>query len=233
MIGRCLPLVAVVLVSIGCVVETTGPVKHEFQSLERDRSEYVHVDLNMGAGRLLVGTGTEKLMMADFAYNRPNWQPEVDYHSSSGRGSLSVRQPSTHNVGVGNHKNEWDLRFNRDVPLELVVHFGAGEAELDLGSLSLRDLEVDMGVGQLKLDLRGIPKHDYNVRIRGGVGEATVRLPSEVGVYAEAEGGIGSIDARGMHRRGSAFQNEAYGSAKVNIRMDVRGGIGAIRLISD
>src|ERR1039458_5551387 len=37
-----------------------------------------------------------------------------------------------------------------------------------------------MGVGELHMDLRGKPKHDYDVRIHGGVGEATIHLPRDV-----------------------------------------------------
>jgi predicted membrane protein len=90
-----------------------------------------------------------------------------------------------------------------------------------------------MGVGELNMDLRGRPKNDYSVRIRGGVGEATVRLPSDVGVSAEAHGGIGDISARGMRQEGSRYYNEAYGRAKPTIRLDIQGGVGSIKLISD
>ena len=38
------------------------------------------------------------------------------------------------------------------------------------------------------MDLRGNPKRDYDGHIRGGVGEATVRI------HMDAEGGIGQIN---------------------------------------
>jgi predicted membrane protein len=71
------------------------------------------------------------------------------------------------------------------------------------------------------------------VSINGGVGEATVRLPSDVGVYAEARGGIGEISAKGMHQDGSTYYNDAYRKSPVTIKLDVHGGIGSIKLISD
>ena len=90
-----------------------------------------------------------------------------------------------------------------------------------------------MGVGKLHMDLRGNPKRSYDVRIRGGVGEATVRLPADIGVEAQAEGGIGGISAHGLHHQNHRYFNDAYDTAKVKIHLDIRGGIGAIRLISD
>ena len=88
-------------------------------------------------------------------------------------------------------KYSWDLQLNKKVPVDLALHFGAGQARLDLASLQLRGVEVNMGVGQLDLDLREQPKHSYNVAIHGGIGEATVRVPRMPGIYAEAHGGIG------------------------------------------
>jgi predicted membrane protein len=113
------------------------------------------------------------------------------------------------------------------------VNLGAGEAKLDLGSLSLRKIDVEMGVGEVRLDLRGTPKNDYNVRIRGGVGDATVLLPRDVGVYAEARGGIGDISAPGLRHDGERYYNDAYRKSPVTVRLDVQGGVGSIKLISE
>jgi predicted membrane protein len=104
---------------------------------------------------------------------------------------------------------------------------------MDLGSLSLRSVEVHMGVGKVDMDLRGNPKHNYDVRIRGGIGEATVRLPAGAGVYAEGSGGIGEIKTQGLRREGGHWVNDAYEDAKVRIHLDIHGGIGSIRLIGD
>jgi predicted membrane protein len=104
---------------------------------------------------------------------------------------------------------------------------------MDLGGLTLRDVDIEMGVGQLDLDLRGTPKMSYDVRIQGGVGEATVRVPSNVGVQAQARGGIGEIQARGFRRDGRFYYNEAFGDSKVVIHLDIQGGVGSIRLLED
>lgn len=225
-------LLAGTLSMCGCVVERAGPTQHEFRSIELDKSEYVRVNLKMGAGRLRVSGGTQKLMRADFSYNVPSWKPYVRYSTTAGEGILTIEQPGTHGH-FGNTRYEWDVRLNRDVPVDLRVNFGAGDADLDIGSLSLRGVDVDMGVGKVQLDLHGKPKRDYNVRIRGGIGEAVVRVPSDVGVIAEAEGGLGEIKTTGMRHDGRQYTNDAYGQSKVTIHLDVRGGIGSIRLISD
>jgi hypothetical protein len=215
----------------GCLVRpvATGPVEYDSRSIERDKSEQVRVRLTMGAGDLKVGGGTSKLAQAYFNYNVPEWKPRVDYTP----GELTIDQPDTHRTHFGSQKYEWDIRLGQDIPLDFSLRFGAGQAQLDLGSLALRDVQIQMGVGQLDLDLRGNPRHDYSVRIQGGVGQATVRLPADAGVSATASGGIGEIKTRGLRKQGGQWVNEAYATAPVKVRVDVQGGIGQITLIGD
>jgi hypothetical protein len=198
-----------------------------------DKSEYVRVNLKIGAGRLRVSSGTQKLARADFTYNIPSWKPYVRYENAAGHGTLTIEQPGTGHTHIGHTQYEWDIRLSREVPMDLRINCGAGDAELDVGALALRGVEVEMGVGKVALDLRGSPKRSYDVRIRGGVGEATVRLPADVGIRAQAEGGLGEIKVVGLRRDGHQYTNEAYEHSKVKINLDVRGGIGSIRLIAD
>jgi hypothetical protein len=192
----------------------------------------VRADIRMGAGELKMRGGSSNLVDADFTYNVPSWKPDFHYDATGFRGRLRIEEPGRDHGHFGNAKYEWDLRFNDGVPLSLAIHFGAGNAELELGSLSLDDLEINMGVGNLRLDLKGAPKKDYYVRLHGGVGNATIYLPHGVGVVADAHGGLGSIDARDLHKRGGRYVNEACDNhAKVNVRLEIRGGIGTVQLI--
>ena len=76
-------------------------------------------------------SGTPKLMTGKFAYNVPEWKPVVDY--KAGSGELMLSQPG-YSASFGNSVNNWDVTLNGDVPLEVIGHLGAGEANLELGS---------------------------------------------------------------------------------------------------
>ena len=214
-------------------LDHAGQVEHETRSVELDKSEMVRVEIKMGVGELRVEGGSPKLMDADFTYSGLSQKPIVHYDSSSFRGQLSVEQPSGSD-GIGRHgAYKWDLRLNNNLPLDVVAHLGVGETRMDLGSLTLRSLEVHIGVGEVRLDLRGKPKRDYDVQIHGGIGQATVYLPADVGVDASASGGIGDISARGLEKRNGRWINPAHEHAPVTIHMDVRGGIGNITMIAE
>jgi hypothetical protein len=228
-------LVPALLSLTGCVIDGhhNGPTQYSSENVELDDSELVRVDLNMGAGDLRVTDGSVKLARADFAYGVPSWKPEVRYSRSGKEGRLNISQPGKNHTTFGNMKYSWDLQLNKKVPLDLAVHFGAGQAKLDLSSLDLRGLELNMGVGQLDVDLRGAPKHSYNVSINGGIGEATVRVSADTAVWAEAHGGIGGIKVRGLQQEDGHWVSPSYESSGNKIRIDVQGGIGQINVIAD
>jgi hypothetical protein len=71
---------------------------------------------------------------------------------------------------------------------------------------------------------------NFDASIEGGLGEATVLLPSEVGVKAKAEGGLGKINAKGLKRMSDSYVNDAYGESDINLSVDIQGGVGEINL---
>lgn len=110
---------------------------------------------------------------------------------------------------------------------------GAGEGKLRLRELPVTRLNLNLGAGRVEADLTGDRKQDLQAEIKGGVGEAIIRLPRKTGVIVNASGGIGSIDAHGLKRDGDKYTNEAYGHTAATIHLTVRGGIGHIQLIEE
>jgi hypothetical protein len=208
-----------------------GEMRNESRSIQPENAKTVRAQLMMGAGELKVGGAADALMEANFSYNVADWKPQIDYEVNEEKGELTVRQGSGDNGRLGGGaRNEWDLRLNDDVPTDLVVEMGAGESDLDLDSLTLTGLDLEMGAGETTVDLTGDYAQDFDASIEGGVGEATVLVPSEVGVRVRAEGGLGKINAEGFQREGEAYVNDAYGDSNVSLDVDVRGGVGSINL---
>jgi len=210
---------------VSCGTQGIGDLQRESRSVDLDNAQSERAELKMGAGELNLTGGADALVEGDFAYNVADWKPEVNYDVTGDAGELSVEQGSGEDVPVGGEvRNEWDLRLNDDVPIDLSVEMGAGESDLDLDSLTLTGLDLQMGAGKTTVDLTGDYDRDLSATIEGGVGEATVRLPSAVGVKVNAEGGLGTINAQGLQREGDAYVNDAYGDSDVTLDVDVRGG---------
>ena len=216
----------------GCGTVEVGPEKTITQTIPLDDTEMVTAELKISAGTLRVSTHAGALMDARFRYNVEAWKPVVRYNALGFRGHLTLEQPKSFSGG-GNMIYEWDLKFNEKKPLDLKVNLGAGEAEMNLGGGSLRGLEVNMGVGKLDLDLRGAPERSYTVRINGGVGEAVVKLPTTVRIRARAHGGLGSIESTGLVKRGDTYENASAPATRASINLEIRGGVGTIRLLAE
>jgi N-terminal domain of toast_rack, DUF2154 len=208
-----------------------GKMQHESESVDPKDAQSVRAQLKMGAGELNLTGGADKLMEGDFSYNVADWKPEVSYDVSGDEGELLVRQGGSKDSNLtGKARNEWDIRLNDELPTDLAVQLGAGESDLDLDSLTLTGLKLQMGAGKTTVDLTGDYTQSFNSSIQGGVGEATVELPSEVGVKAKAQGGLGEINAEGLKRVGDSYVNDAYGESDVNLTVNVQGGVGEINL---
>lgn len=220
--------VAVFLYLGGCV--QVGDIQEETRSLELGDLETAEIELKIGAGEIRVQGGSEKLFEGIFTYNVEKWKPFIEFRERGSRGILRVSQGKVSRIPAGKGRNNWDIYLHEDIPLDLVLDFGAGEGNLDLKGLNLRSLEIDMGVGDLTVELGGAIRSDLDVVIDGGVGSATIYIPREVGVRIAADKGIGSIDARGLKKRGEYYTNDAYGSSEFTIDIEIETGIGSIDL---
>ena len=124
-----------------------GETPNESRSIQPEDARSVRAHLTMGAGELKVGGAADALVEGPFSYNVADWKPQVDYEVSGERGDLTEKEGSGDDGRLVGARNEWDLRFNDDVPTELVVEMGAGESDLDLDSLILTGLDLEMGAG--------------------------------------------------------------------------------------
>ncbi len=225
---------ALALTACSVNMESAGPVQKDHHEIELDKAEIVNTRFHMGVGEMDVQGGSSKLMEGDFTYSIQSWKPEVKYSSTGFRGTLNIDQPSKAkgmNTNAGDYK--WDVKLNDKVAQDFEFVIGVGVSKLDLSTINIRSLDVKMGVGDLNLNLRGKPAKDYTVTIKGGVGNAEIKLPKDVGVFATASGGLGGVDASGLTKDGNQYTNEAYRKSPVTIRLTIEGGIGAIKLLSE
>jgi N-terminal domain of toast_rack, DUF2154 len=222
--------IATLLLS-SCGTARVGALQTESKSVELGDAKSVSVEINLGAGDLQLTGGAEKLIEADFTYNVAKLKPEVEYKD----GTLSVRQPEVKGmsslVGITDYRNEWGLRLNDQVPMDLIVDVGAGGGTLQLDGLSLSGLNVSFGAGIYTVDLSGDWARNLDVTIEAGAAFLTVRLPRAVGVRVKVESGPHTIDATGLTKGGDVYTNAAYGVSDVTLHIDLQAGIGTITLV--
>jgi len=210
----------------------SSDVQHQSRTVDRQGAKSVHVSLETSSGEFNISGGSAHLLDADFNYSGSYETPRVEYNVANGVGQLNISQDDT-TTHFGTTRNEWNLRFSNDMPLELKVEMGAGRGRLRLRDMPVTRLDMSMGAGQADLDLTGDRKNDLVADLEGGVGQVTIRLPKKVGVVVRASGGIGAVDAHGLRHEDGEYTNEAYGRTPATIRLTVQGGVGQISLIEE
>jgi len=208
-----------------------GDLQHESQTVELGDASAVRVEINYGAGDLKVSGGAEELLEADFSYNVARLKPEVEYTD----GVLIVSQPEGDGLpalrGITNFQNEWDLRLNNQVPIELSVDMGAGTSDLQLSNLSLTGLDISLGASKSTIDLSGDWSADLQASIDVGATDITVRLPRDVGVRVEIEAGPTAINTSGLTKDGNVYTNDSYGVSGVTVEITLNAGVGQVYLV--
>lgn len=228
-------LAVVVLASLGCVgpQEKPGPLQNESRSVALGNAKSVNIQVVMGVGKLSMEGGAKDLLDAKFTYNLLSWRPEVNYSVTDSVGDLKVSQPKSSGNSLGSNVSyDWNLRLNSDVPINLKTTLGAGESNLKLGEMSLTGLSIQSGAGNMTIDLSGTWKNNLNASVEAGVGDLVLVLPKDTGAIVNLSHGIGSVEVgSGFKSAGNAYINDAYGKSNVSLLIDVKAGIGKIRLV--
>ena len=207
-----------------------GELRTESKSVEQGDASSVRVKMVLGAGDLVVTGGAEKLLEADFTYNVAKLKPEVEYTN----GTLIVQHPDVRGYrtlqDIRDFRNEWDLRLNNDVPMNLSLDMGAGTSDLQLAGLSLTGLDILLGAGKSTVDLSGGWTRDLDLTINTGAANITLRLPKDVGARVQIEAGPHTIEASGLTQAGNVYTNAAFGVSDVTLQITIQAGIGQINL---
>ncbi len=221
------------LSAVSCVVTPiAGRVRSHSDEVSLDGAESVQAEILMGAGKLVIEGGADQLMEGDFTYTYRDYAPDIDYRVRLNEvGVLEVKQEDKPGIRVNtNYRNDWVLKFNEDVPLELDVTLGAGESDLDLSELNLDSFSLQMGAGAAYIDLNGDLDDDLQVNIQGGVGELTVVLPADTNIEVKVQGGLGEINTSGLNRNGNLYVGKYSGSGPV-LYISIEVGIGELNLL--
>lgn len=214
--------------------ETESCARVETSTVRLGGATRVAAVIRMGAGELKVSAAPSRAAVLDakFAFAPSAWRPEVTYRTSDGLGVLEVCQPECDGRPLGEERNTWDLKLAVGVPTNLLLTLDAGTSTVDLRNVDVRDLEIAMGFGGAKIDLSGPRTTNVNGTIETGAGEATVFLPSDIGVRVTgADTGPGDLLADGFTLDGGDYVNAAWAKAGPKMLIRLKRGVGDVRLV--
>lgn len=180
--------------------------------------DMLRVAVEYGAGTLSIGSGQPGMLYhAKVHYDAASFRPIVTYADSRLRLGVEGGTGRGRNVRAG----ELDLKLSPSVPVELELKFGAAEANLELGGLRVRRLDVQTGasrtvlsvpepnletcrsaqiqVGAARFEATGLGNlNAERLSVQGGVGEVTLDFTGAwaSSMNANIEMGLGSLTLR-------------------------------------
>lgn len=179
------------------------------------------VQVQYGAGMLRVAPADGDLLYRlDLRYDERQFRPVAEYDRGAGRLRLGVEGRDGHGGPASADDAHATVELSPTVPIDLSLQFGAGQAEVDLGGMSIRDLSVQTGASQTTIAF-GRPNRIAANRVRVQAGAAELRVTGLGNTRAERfefEGGVGqtTLDFGGAWNR--------------NATASVRMGVGSVRL---
>ncbi|NJD18963.1 MAG: hypothetical protein FIA95_06730 [Gemmatimonadetes bacterium] len=113
----------------------------------------LRVQVEYGAGTFTVRPAEQGLLYRmRLRYDEEAFEPTAELRGSRLR--LGVKGTgSSVRVGKKGNSGEMDLTLGRGIPMDLDLEFGAVRADLDLGGLSLTDLELSTGASESTVDV--------------------------------------------------------------------------------
>jgi hypothetical protein len=157
--------------------------------------EPVEVQVEYGAGTLEIGRAESASLLyrMELRYDEERVTPVAEFDTAARRLELGVRnrEHSGHNMKEG---SKAEITLSDRVPLDLDLHFGAGEAEMELGGLQIRRFSLETGASKTTVRF-GQPNRvrAEEVQLKAGAAELTViGLGNLRAERISFQGGVGS-----------------------------------------
>lgn len=223
------------------------------KNVEQGNAKSVKTDISFIAGILNISPTSNLLCEGVYKYHRDYWKPEISYNEDSQIGYLKIKVADFREEKRydDSDNTEWNISLNKDIRNDLKVKMLAGKGNIDMENCKMDGLEFEMLAGEVKInlkntsvpyvefkaltgkaeiDLSGKWENDLNAEIRGGVGELTIKLPSDISIKLNISGGLGDVDAYGFSKHNNVYTNELYGKTKESLYIDISGGIGNVNI---
>lgn len=202
---------------------TTGPTE-TFTVNEPlpDTKSVTDVTLEMGAGELNLTGGGEGLMEGDIKYNVADWKPTLTSTLNGSTSSLLLKQDDTKMNGFPDNDviNKWSLKLG-EAPMNLTLHAGAYQGDLDLSGVPLRNLTINDGASQSEVSFDTLnPEEMDTFEYDSGASSVTLK-------------GLANANFETMKFNGGAgdYTLDFSGDLQRDATVTVNGGVGNLKII--
>ena len=206
----------------------TGQAQRVTHQIRLEGAEQVEVTVQFAGGTLDVDGGSDDLFDGEFVYNLDDLEPTVEYDVKGKKGELLVRhKEDTIRWDLSTEvRNEWQIRFSNDIPLDLSLQVGASTGSLDLGGMRLTRLRLDAGAADMTVRFgEANPERLESLSVRSGAARLSLLELGNANLEdLEFDGGLGSytLDFTGEWQHSAQVHIQAGASqVTLNVPQDI------------
>jgi len=208
-------------------IETIETRTETFVSEKEDTNELT-LDLEMGIGELNIQGGSSKLLDASIDYNVEKWKPifrEKTSDADIGKNKkITIEQPQSKFVNTNPFSNniiyDWDINLNNEIPVTLNADLGVSKSKIDMSKVNVKKLDIDAGVGAVNIDMTGDYDNKLDIDINGGVGKVKMDMTGDYKekIDIDIESGVGNVEVN------------LDGNYENDVKIDLEGGVGSTEI---
>lgn len=195
---------------------------HKQETVQAEGAQKLQVTCEFGAGELVINPAT----MSEAAKLAVEYDPlrvdyRVDYDVRGKTGFLELESEWKQHRNIHSADNRWELTLPTKMPSAVKLEIGACDAEIDLGGISLTELNLEVGAASGTIDFSAPnPERLREFQVEAGASSLTLtNLGNANFEYFTFEGGAGSFDLD--------FRGEYHGEAEARIEI----GMGSADII--
>ncbi len=186
--------------------------------------EVIRANLDLDETDLTIRDSGRDLVYALFAeYTK---KPDINHRVEAGEAIFDFNSRSGAVIGgivqinTGDPQ-DWVMRFNEDIPLELTVEGRESKLDMNFATTPLRRLNLNADNSYVYLRL-GDLQPAVDVNIFGEDAEVRLRLPKTVGLRVKGTEFENYLKTINLIRRDAGFVNEGYDSMAhtINVKLD-------------
>lgn len=160
---------------------------HEFE-LPLDAVEKASLNLDFGAGKLVLGASTDQLIAVRAETNFGTYAFEQQVNRNEAEIAL-MHQSNKVKFKDGEVKNNLNIALNEKVRWKLNIETGASDCDIDLSKHQLQTLDLSGGASKMAVKL-GQASGKSEVNIETGASHLVVEIPSTAAARLVTETGL-------------------------------------------
>ncbi|HKY51038.1 MAG TPA: DUF5668 domain-containing protein [Candidatus Limnocylindria bacterium] len=190
------------------------------ESVLRTGASSLSLTLGYGAGDLTVRAGATDAVMPSLVMVKSTHE-DIDLNwnvPSSGAAVVDLKSVGPNDV-VRADRRAWDVTVPSDMPVGLTLNLGAGDFDIDLSNVMVKEATINNGASNLELALPK-PSGDVPITISTGASSVDLRVPAGVQYRVRVTGAMNSISG--------PEESSGYSSAADRLTISISAGVSSI-----